>query len=169
MMQSTRRENIAMVAGHAVWRQRARLLLTPRAMKAEMINERRIVLTAFDRMLTDEQADVLERWAENEQVLSGKAATQKWDDSTASGSNGEFSPISDYRVEAAKAHSQIRTRMDDATLEVLSAFTAMQNRHEGALSAALYGIALCPDQKNKSHGFLRLVRDAADKLILHRY
>ena len=168
-MKSTRRENIASVAGHQIWRQRSRLLLTPRAVKDEMIREKRVSLTHFDRMLTAQQADVLERWAANEQVLSGKAKTQSWGHSSGNTAKGEFMPISDHRIEAAMSHSRIKKSLADDTLEVLSAFTTIQNRHDGALSAAQHGLVLCPNARNKSQAFFELVRGAADELIGWRY
>lgn len=168
-MQSLRRENIATVPGFEVWRHRVRLPLTPRAVKAEMVKERRVVQTPLDKMLTAGQADILERWAMNEQVLSGKAPTQSWGNHSSCANVGEFSPISDHRIEAAMSHSRIKKSLGEHTLEVLSAFTAMQNRHTGALSAAQYGIVLCPKAKNKSHAFLVEIREAADLLALYRY
>ena len=168
-MQSTRRENIAVVAGHTVWRQRLRLPLTPKAVKAGMIRERRVVLTPLDKRLSAMQADVLERWAVNEQTLSGKAKTQNWGQSSGGSGKNEYAPISDHRIEAIISHSRIKKALAGDALEVLSAFTAMQNRHDGALSAAQYGLALCPKAKNKSQAFFELVQEAADELIGRRY
>jgi hypothetical protein len=168
-MQTTRRENIATVAGHQVWRQRARLMLTPRAVKAEMIEQRRLSLTPLDKLLSDHEADVLERWAANEQVLAGKAKTQTWGQSTGGIARSECAPISDHRIAAVMHHSAIKKLLSDWALEALSAFTAIQNRHEDALSPAQYGLLFGLNAKNKSQAFFAMVIDAADELILHRY
>ena len=169
-MLSARRENVSSVPGHKVWRYRTRLLLTPKAVKAEMAHNARVVLTHFDRMLSDQQADVLEHWAANEQILSGKAKTQSWTHAAQSNAvDFNFQPVPDSRMMALAAHGEMKKRLPEFELEILSAFVAIQNRHEGALSTAQYGIAFFPNARNKSAAFLRAVVDAAQILVDWRY
>lgn len=169
-MKSLRRENVSTVPGHKVWRQRIRLPLTPHAVKKEMAEEGRLKLTPLDKLLEPAQAYALERWALNEQTLSGKTATQNWESSKSRcGTVTEFSPISDNRIEAVMTHSAFKKRLPDYTLDVLAAFTAMQNRHEGALSAAQYGFVYCPNAKNKSAAFLHEIVGASDVLVEWKY
>lgn len=169
-MRATRRENISTVAGHIVWRQRSKLLLTPYSVRMEMIRERRLKLTELDQMLTIDEANVLERWAANEQALSGRAKTQRWE----GGARGAMSPmdcapIADDLMGRLNRHSRSKRCLDDYTLEILSAFTAMQNRTEGALAPAQYGLIYCPHVQNKSRGFLGLIVQAAKVLVAIRY
>jgi hypothetical protein len=166
-MKTTRRENVATVAGHKVWRQRARLLLTPRAVKAQMVKERKVTLTHFDRLLSAHEADVLERWTANEQALSGRAKTHSWD----FGKAGllDSSPLPDRWLKALKRHSEIKKCLDDDALFVLDAFTAIQNRREGARSEAGYGFIINPNAKNKKEAFYLAVKMAVKNIIEKKY
>lgn len=166
-MRATRRENISTVAGHIVWRQRSKLLLTTHSVRMEMIRERRLKLTELDQMLTIDEANVLERWAANEEALSGRAKTQRWDGGARGAFNPmECTPIADDMMRRLNSHGRMKRCPDDYTLEVLSAFTAMQNRIEGALALAQYGVIYCPDDtQNKSKAFLGLIVQAAKVLV----
>jgi hypothetical protein len=170
-MRATRRENISTVAGHTVWRQRSKLLLTPRSARAEMIRERRLHVTELDRMLNEEEANALERWAANEEGISGRAKTQRWDNSpTGTRRPMDCAPIPDHLIDRLNRHGRVKRCLDQHTLEILAAFTAMQNRDEGALSAAQYGLIYCPDvRENKTKFMLRLIVNAAKALVLVKY
>jgi hypothetical protein len=169
-MRATRRENISNVAGHTVSRQRSKLLLTPRSVRIEMISERRLHVTELDRMLNEEEANALERWATNEQGVSGRAKTQRWDNSpTGTRRPMDCAPIPDHLIDRLNQHGRVKRRLDAHTAEILGVFTAMQNRNEGALSLAQYGLIYCPKEKNKSAGFLKLIVEAAKVLIAWRY
>lgn len=169
-MLATRRENVSSVPGYKVYRQRTRLLLTPRAVKAQMVKERRVKLTQFDKMLTAQEADALERWATNEQLLCGRASTQNWlGTSTKYVGEKRFSPIDDSRMMSVNLHCEFKKHLDGDLLQLLDAFTAIQNRREGALSPAQYGLIFCPDAKHKSEAFLKVIRDAARLLATRRY
>ena len=58
-----------------------------------------------------------------------------------------------------------QSQMSDEALEVLSAFTAMQNWHEGALTPAEYGYIFRPDAKNANQAFYELVKSAAQEIV----
>ena len=74
-MKRTRRENVGAVPGYKVMRERVRLPLTPHAVKRDMIEAGRLMLTPLDRMLSPAEAHALERWALNEHTLAGKTGT----------------------------------------------------------------------------------------------
>ena len=166
-MKATRREKISNIPGYNVARQRTRLLLTPRAVRQQMELDRNLKLTKFDYMLNEAQADVLERWAANEQMLSGRAKGQSWDAGRGGVSDG--GPIPDGWMARLNAHSRVKMTLDDYSLEFLEGFTAMQNRSEGALSAAQYGLIMGVPDRNKSDGFLRGVQKVADLLCTKKY
>jgi hypothetical protein len=167
-MLATRRENISDVPGHQVWRRSVSLLLTPRAVREQMKKEKRLRLTKLDQMVTAEEASALERWALNEQALSGRAKTQSWDNG-GGGSMGDASPIPDAWMARVNWHSRIKLGLDDETREILAAFTATQNRELGALSSAQYGLTYRPDARNKSQAFLEAIVECATALVKMRY
>ena len=169
-MRKTRRENVSNVPGYKVMRERVDLPLTPFAVKRDMAEAGRLTLTPLDKMLSPAQAHVLERWALNEQILAGKAATMQWSDARARcGTVTEFSPISDNRIDAVMAHSEHKKRLNDFQLEVLAAFTAMQNRHQGALSMAQYAIILGIPGRHKRESFSQELKNIAELLVDREY
>jgi hypothetical protein len=135
-----------------------------------MIAAGRIVRTNLDGMLSDEEANALERWALNEQGISGRAKTQRWDNSpTGTRLPMDCAPIPDHLIDRLNRHGRVKRCLDEHTLEILAAFTAMQNRNEGALSAAQYGLIYCPEAQNKSKGFLELIVKTGKTLVRSRY
>lgn len=169
-MRTTRRENISTIPGHTVWRQRSKLLLTPHSVRMEMIRERRLRLTDLDQMLTIDEANALERWAANEEALCGRAKTQRWENAA----GGELRPmdctlIHDDQMGRLNRHGRSKRCLDDHTREILATFTAMQNRVEGALAPAQYGLIYGVSDQNKSRGFLKLIVEAAKALVRMRY
>lgn len=169
-MRATRRANTSAVPTHAGWRQHHKLLLTPRSLRSEQIKERKPRPTALDGMLMDEEASALERWAANEQPLSGRAKTQRWDNApSGSGRPMDCALIADHLIDRVNAHGRVKRCLDAHTVEILAVFTAMQNRNQGALSLAQYGLIYCPKEKNKSDGFLKLIVAAAKVLVRARY
>jgi hypothetical protein len=146
------------------------LPLTPSSVRREMIAAGRIVRTNLDGMLSDEEANALERWAANEQGISGRPKTQRWENSpTGTRRPMDCAPIPDHFIDRLNRHGRVKRCLDEDTLEILAAFTAMQNRNEGALSAAQYGLIYCPKERNSIQGFLKLIVAAAKVLVRVRY
>ena len=167
-MLNRHRENVSEVPGYQIWRRRVPLPLTPIAVQRQMKREKRLRLTELDRMLSPAAASALERWAACEQTLSGRAKTQSWENGGGSFFS-EHSPIADYWIEPLKWHQTTKRGIGGRTLEILAAFTTAQNRNEGALTLAQYGLIYCPERPNKMRGFLQLIAEAADELIFLRY
>jgi hypothetical protein len=146
------------------------LPLTPSSVRQEMIAAGRIVRTKLDCMLADEEATALERWTLNEQGASGRAPSQRWDDAPRGTRRLDFAPISDDLMGRIVRHGRIKRDLDAQTLAVLEAFTAMQNRLPGALSASRYGQRFCGfGRGNSEEAFYGLVRSAAKELVSRRY
>jgi hypothetical protein len=170
LIRASRRKNTSTVSAHAGWRQHHKLLLTPRSVRIEQIKEWKPRPTALDGMLMEEEASALERWAANEQPLSGRAKTQRWDNApSCSGRPMDCALIADHLIDRVNAHGRVKRGLNAHTAEILAVFTAMQNRTEGALSLAQYGLIYCPKARNKSEAFLKLIVEAAKELIAYRY
>jgi hypothetical protein len=170
MSRAARREK-TLVAGHGALRRASTLLpLTPSSVRREMIEEGRIVATELDRMLTDDEATVLERWALNEQGVSGRAKTQRWDDQPRGSGRTDFALIHDDLMGRIVRHGQVKRTLDAHMLEILAAFTAMQNRLPDALPASRYGLHFCGFRpKDKAKAFYGLVVLAAKQLVSAKY
>ena len=63
-------------------------------------------------------------------------------------------------------HGRVKRLFDAHTLEILAAFTAMQNRLPGALHASRYGLHFCGFRpKDKAKAFMSLSLPAAKQLV----
>lgn len=138
-------------------------LLTPFARRMDMAKSGDVQLTELDRMVSDEEARALEEWALCEEILSGRVKSASWE--VGRGGGGQGAPIPDAMLARITAHGQRRSGMWADRLWVLTAFTAIQNGSEGALSPAQYGMRLFPGAKNKRMAFLGAVARVARKLV----
>jgi len=138
-------------------------LLTSYALRMRMLSAGDVRLTELDAMLTDEQARALEEWALCEEILSGRTKSASWD--VGRGGGGQSAPIPDAWLATLAAHGRKRAGIPSGTLMVLTAFTALQNGFEGALSAAQYGERFFPRARNKRMAFIEAVAKVAGKLV----
>lgn len=134
-------------------------LLTPFARRMDMARSGNVQLTELDAMLSDEEARALEQWALCEEMLSGwmKAESEN-------GGSGQRSLIPDAWMAQLNAHGRRKTRLGGDSLNILSAFTALQNRSEVALSPAQYGIRFFPKARRKDAAFLDAIVKAAREI-----
>ena len=133
--------------------------LTPYASRMVMIKSG---FTQLDSMLEDDQARALERWAICAQLIEGKAKTVNY---SGGGTGGEHSPIPDDWIHAVNRYMRSRAAMDAFALQILDAFSALQNNDPGALSIAGYGCRFFPNARHKRDAFLCAIRDAANVLL----
>lgn len=146
-------------------------ILTPFAMRMELAARGSSELSPLDRLLDDEQSVALERWAICAQLIDGKAKTVNY---SGGGTGGEHSPIPDDWIYAVNRYMRSRAAIeaDDRhngggsfRLQILDAFSALQNNAPGALSIAGYGCRFFPNARHKRDAFLCAIRDAADVLL----
>jgi hypothetical protein len=138
-------------------------LLTSYARRMVMVRAGDVQLTELDRMLTDEEARALEEWALCEEILSGRTKSASWD--VGRGGGGQSAPIPDAWLATLAARERKRRELDRGSRTLLSAFTALQNGSEGALSAAQYGALLFPNARNKRLAFIEAVAKVAARLV----
>lgn len=147
---------------------RPRPLLTPRMRRMAMIKVGKLQLTALDRMLDDDDAWTLERWATCEEILQGNAKAASLE-----GGNGAMrvrGPIPDSLMENIRHHMEFRKRLQcRKQLQLLTAFTMIQNGLEGALSPAQYGLRFYPCLPNKRMAFLNGIARVACDLAMDGY
>jgi hypothetical protein len=140
---------------------RPRPLLTPLPQRLALMKAGKVQLTTLDRMLDDDQARALERWALCEELLHGSAKAVSFD----GGSGGSLvrSPIHDEQIKAVHEHMRFRKRLPchGVQFRLLAAFTAIQNGVEGALSPAQYGLRFYPRATNKRMAFLDGIAETA--------
>ena len=151
-------------AKQARQRNRPKLLLTPMARRRQMIKDGEVKLTILDAMLDDDQSRILELWAICEELLQGNVKCASLE------TNGSAlyvkSPISDQWIDLVQRHMRFRKALsaNGHHLQLISAFVAIQNGEENALSAAQYGIRHFPRAKNKRHAFLNSIVQIAERL-----
>lgn len=141
-------------------------ILTPFAMRMELAARGSTEFSPLDRLLNDDQARALERWAICAQLIEGKAKTVNY--SGGGTGHGCASPIPDDWVRSVGQYVHIRSEMKMRTrhtLRILDAFSALQNNEPGALSLAGYGIMFFPNARHKRDAFLNAIREAADVLV----
>lgn len=119
-------------------------------------------LSPLDRLLDDQQSVALERWAICAQLIEGKAKTVNY---SGGGTGGEHSPIPDDWIYAVNRYMRSRAAINSSTLQILDAFSALQNNDPHALSIAGYGCRFFPNARHKRDAFLCAIRDAADVLL----
>lgn len=166
--QSMRRENIAALAGFKVWRYRSKIPLTPRAVRAQMVRDNGVKLTPLDRVLSEHQADVLERWACNEQLLHGRTKTASLEKGGGGIVTGK-APIADGVIYQVGRHQRCKRTMSGNDLRILQTFTQQQNNDADALTPAEAGLEICPMARNKSEAYYQALQGAAEGLISRKY
>lgn len=172
---------------HPTPRHRIATPLTPRAVRIQMLEapewldepraaqwleERRAelpaMLTELDRLLTDEEADTLERYIDNEELLTGNVRCADYLQERVYGGGRPSGPLSDDDLEALKGHADMRKRLGVTTRGVLLIFFSQQTGMDGApndaQAAALVG--MIGGRKGKWH---RAVRRAAQALVAIGY
>jgi len=138
-------------------------LLTPYSVRVQMIAAGDVQLTELDSLITDEEARALEEWALCEEMLSGRVKSASWD--LGRGGGGQSAPIPDAWLAQLGEHGRRRAGMGAGSLQILAAFTALQNGSEGALSAAQCGERLFPGARNKRRAFIGAVARVAGRLV----
>lgn len=137
-------------------------LLTSYARRMDMVAAGDVQLTQLDAMLSDEQARALEEWALCEELLAGRVKSASWE--LGRGGGGQSTPIPDAWMARLTAHGRKHSGLGGSSLQILAAFTALQNGLEGALSAAQYGARFFPKAKNKRLVFVEAVARVAGKI-----
>ena len=137
-------------------------LLTPFARRMDMVAAGDVRLTELDAMLGDDEALALEEWADCEEMLSGRVMTVNWEGG--SRGVGQPEPVADACLAQLAAHGRRKAGLGQRSLQVLAAFTALQNGSEGALSAAQYGERLFPGAKVARQAFIEAVAKVAGEL-----
>lgn len=148
---------------HPTPRHRIATPLTPRAVRIQMLKapewldeprasqwleERRSelpgLLTALDRLLTDEEADCLERYIANEELLAGNVRCADYLQERVYGGGRSSAPLSSDELDRLDGHTAIRKRLGLTMRGVLLIFFAQQTGMDGApndfQAAALVGM-----------------------------
>jgi len=146
---------------------RPRPLLTPLPQRLALMKAGKPYLTTLDRMLDDDEARALGKWAECEEVLQGRAKAACLD-----GKGGAMrirSPIPDDWLIIIREHITMQRYLPTRSLRLLAAFTAIQNGLEGALTPAQYGLRFYPRTTNKRMAFLDGIAETACGLTAEGY
>jgi len=146
---------------------RPRPLLTPLPQRLALMKAGKVHLTTLDRMLDDDEVRALGKWAECEEVLQGRAKAACLD-----GKGGAMyirSPIPDDWLRLIREHVTMQRYLPARSLRLLTAFTAIQNGLEGALSPAQYGLRFYPRQRDKRMAFLNGIASIACGLTAEGY
>jgi len=77
---------------------------------------------------------------------------------------GQPEPVADACLAQLAAHGRRKAGLGPSSLQVLQAFTALQNFSENALSPAQYEMQFFPKSRNKRLAFLEAIARAASQL-----
>lgn len=171
-------------SGHPITRSRIATPLTPRAVRiqmlkvpewleaekvAEWLDGRRAelpsLLTDLDRLLDDEEAGALERYVDNEEMLSGNTRVPRWLGERVDSHVRHSAPLPDEVLEALAGHMEAKRCLSDWRRRVLAVFVAQQLLWEDALTAAQAGLRLGLAGRRKADAWWEAVRDAARDLV----
>ncbi len=181
------RENLG-TRSEPVWRYRTRVPLTTRAVRAQMLAlpdwvpedrveeflaDRRAELastrTELDTILTDEEADALERFAACEEARQGNARCPQWLAERVQASTSNYAPISDDQMQRLIAHARVKRAMPPHLVTVLQIFSAQQRAMPGAPSDAQAAMLLAIPGKHRRQAWHLAVKAAATHLVAHGY
>lgn len=173
---------------HPTPRHRIATPLTPRAVRiqmlkapdwlderraAEWLEERRAelpkLLTELDRLLTDEEADTLERYIDNEELLAGNVRCADYAQERVYGGGRSGAPLSDDELEALEGHAAIRKRLGQTTRGILLIFFAQQTQMDGAPDDAQAASLLGMIGGSKASNWRLAVKRSAQALVAMGY
>jgi hypothetical protein len=164
-----------------VWRARIATPLTPRAVREQILStlgdigaaERQRWLarrrSPLDKMLTEDEAGVLERWTRNEELMSGRARTADFCGDRVQTSRCNVAPLHDEALGELHHHMIVRKSLDREALELLTVFTQQMSRDREVMSPAEAGLRFFPKAKNKSMAYYQALRDLAARLVAYKY
>lgn len=138
----------------------------PAAERQQWINRRR---SPLDKMLSEQEAEALERWTRNEEVMSGRIRVASYADERVQTSSCSVAPLHDKAMAALNRHNVIRKRMQQRSLALLTVFTLQMARDREVVTPAQAGCIYFSDSKNKRDAYYRALRDAAAWLVEEKY
>jgi hypothetical protein len=153
-------DNLA-TENHPVWRRRHMLPLTPQAVRAEQVEAGIIRRTPLDALLTDAEAQALERYAANEDMLRGNARAQDYCGDRVQTSRQNMAPIHDDALPGLRAHAMLKQRLPKRHQAILTIFCFQQWRDPQARSDAQLGLLLAPRARDKGLAWRLLVAQTA--------
>jgi len=174
------RDNIATPMA-PIWRARIATPLTPRAVREQVLtslgdingaDQQRFLAqrrSPLDKMLSEDEAEALERWARNEETMSGRARTADFCGDRVQTSRCNVAPLHDEALVALHRHMSIRKSLEPGSQEILTVFTRQMARDRETMSPAEAGLHFFPTAKNKRLAYYQALRDLAAWLVSIRY
>jgi hypothetical protein len=171
-----------------VWLERIETPMTPRAVREQMLrapewftaeqarrwHDERLaalpgLLTSLDALLTDEEADCLERFLDCEALLAGNAPCGDYDGDRVQSSPHRRSPLPDASMARLKAHAAGKARLSAPSREAMLFFMAQMWGWDGAPSAAQAAMLLGLPGRNRRRAFEEAVKRAGAELAAMGY
>lgn len=173
-------DNIA--TRHApVWRARIATPLTPRAVRAQILEASQDIpeaermrwlqrrRTQLDKLLTEDEAAVLERFIAAEERLNGSARTADITGDRVQTSRSQMAPLHDDEVARLGFHVKIKRTLSFEDMTLLSIFRRQMARDREEMAPAQVGIYLFPNAQNKRAAYFEALQQIAQKLIAAEY
>lgn len=164
-----------------VWRARIATPLTPGAVRAQILEASQDIpetervrwlqrrRTQLDKLLTEDEATVLERWCAAEERLNGSARTADITGDRVQTSRSQMAPLHDDELARLGWHAAIKRTIAFEDTTLLTIFRRQMARDREVMTPAQVGIYLFPNAQNKRVAYFEALQRIAQKLITANY
>lgn len=120
--------------------------------------------TLLDSMLSDQEAEILEEFADCELLLRGNCRTTDYCGDRVQKGRSAMAPIADRDMQRLASHARLKRQLDPETISTLRIFCLQQWREPGAPSDAEMGLLINPRARNASQEWRRCLVSAVKRL-----
>ena len=174
------RDNIA-TRSAPVYRYRVATPLTPVAVRLQLLDDAchipqterddwlRSRRQPLDILLSEREAEALERWWTCEDWLAGNARVADFAGDRVQASRSNMTPLPDEVLPSLGRHRRIRRQLPPAWRSLLDVFCEQMRATPDAISPALAGCMFFPGARNKRRAYFEAIHGIATSLVAQKY